>query len=149
MRARSREGAGHALDVGQRLEAGHNLSIACSLAALAMGAVVWKTTSAVSPYLDGNRSCRILVACCDGVFPAVNLFSKCVPTSCATTVKAMMARIHNDQHGPAAVVTGAGQAPQGVRARARARARARRRGPDRPYSPYAPTLPLGFITGEL
>ena len=59
-----------------------------------MGDVVWKTTSAVSPDFDGNVSCRMLVACCDGVLPAVNLFSKCVPTIWATTVTPMMARIH-------------------------------------------------------
>ena len=59
-----------------------------------MGAVVWKTMSAVSPDFDGNVACKMFVACCDGVFPAVNLFSKWVPTIWATTVTPMMARIH-------------------------------------------------------
>ena len=67
--------------------------MAARLAALVMGVVVWKTTSAVSPDFDGKRSCRMLEACCDGVLPAVNLFSKCVPTTWASTVMPMMARI--------------------------------------------------------
>ncbi len=70
------------------------LSIAASLAAPAIGDVVWKTMSAVSPDFVGNVACKMFVACCDGVFPAVNLFSKWVPTICATTVTPMMARIH-------------------------------------------------------
>ena len=79
--------------------------MAVRLAAAVMGEFVWKTTSAVSPDFDGNRSCRypdfagnrscrMLRACWDGVFPAVNLFSKCVPTIWATTVTPIMARIH-------------------------------------------------------
>ena len=71
------------------------LLMAASLAGLVIGALVWKTTSAVSPALEGNLACRMSVACCDGVFPAVNLFSKCVPTTWATTVMPMMARIHS------------------------------------------------------
>src|ERR1700728_1510449 len=70
------------------------LLIAASLAVLVMGAVVWKTMSAVSPDFDGNVACKMFVACCDGVFPAVNLFSKWVPTIWATTLTPMMARIH-------------------------------------------------------
>ena len=38
---------------------------------------------------------RCCVACCDGVLPAVNLFSKWVPTTWARTVMPMMARIHS------------------------------------------------------
>ena len=68
--------------------------MAALLAGAVMGEVVWKTTSAVSPDFDGNRSCRMLRACCDGVLPAVNLFSKWVPTIWARTVMPMMARIH-------------------------------------------------------
>ena len=69
--------------------------MAASLAGLVIGAVVWKTTSAVSPDFDGNVACKMFVACCDGVLPAVNLFSKWVPTVWATTVTPMMARIHS------------------------------------------------------
>ena len=68
--------------------------MAASLAGLAIGEVVWKTTSAVSPDFEGNRACRMFCACCDGVFPAVNLFSKWVPTTWEITVMPMMARIH-------------------------------------------------------
>jgi hypothetical protein len=59
-----------------------------------MGVEVWKTMSAVSPDCDGKRAARMFCACCDGVLPAVNLFSKCVPTTWASTVTTMMARIH-------------------------------------------------------
>ena len=59
-----------------------------------MGVAVWKTMSAVSPDCDGKRAARMFCACCDGVLPAVNLFSKWVPTTWASTVTAMMARIH-------------------------------------------------------
>ena len=71
------------------------MPIAASLAGDVMGEVVWKTTSAVSPDFEGNRSCKMSAACCEGVFPAVNLFSKCVPTIWATTVMPMMTRIHS------------------------------------------------------
>ena len=65
--------------------------MAASLAA--MGVDVWNTMSAVSPDLEGNLAARMLDACCDGVLPAVNLFSKCVPMTWAMTVIPMMARI--------------------------------------------------------
>ena len=66
--------------------------IRCSLAAI--GVVVWKTTSALSPASAGKRWLRRLAACWDWVLPEVNLFSKWVPTTWATTVMPMMARIH-------------------------------------------------------
>ena len=61
----------------------------------AIGVAVWKTTSAVSPALAGKRAVRSSAACCDSVLPAVNLFWKRVPTTWATTVMPMRARIHS------------------------------------------------------
>ena len=69
------------------------MPIAASLSE--MGVAVWNTMSAVSPDLDGKRSCKMFVACCDGVLPAVNLFLKSVPTTCASTVTPMMAMTHS------------------------------------------------------
>ena len=85
--------------------------IAASLARI--GVDVWKTTSAVSPALAGNRALRRLAACWDWVLPAVNLFWKRVPTTCATTVMPMMARIQSTSTSAAAVVAAAGQAAEG------------------------------------
>jgi len=49
------------------------------VAGLSMGAAVRKTMSAVSPDFEGNVACKMSEACCEGVLPAVNLFSKWVP----------------------------------------------------------------------
>ena len=73
---------------------------------------MWKTTSAVSPDFDGNFACKMLLACCDGVLPAVNLFSKWVPTTWDEDRDADDGQDPESQDGPAAVVTGAGQAPE-------------------------------------
>ena len=63
-----------------------------------MGPALWKTTSAVSPDLRRERACRMLAACCDGVLPAVNLFSKWVPTTWAMTVMPMISEDPDHQH---------------------------------------------------
>ncbi len=47
----------------------------------AIGVLVWKTTSALSPAWAGNLALSRLAACWDSVLPAVNLFWKCVPTT--------------------------------------------------------------------
>jgi hypothetical protein len=60
-----------------------------------IGAEVWKTTSAVSPDMEGKRASRMLAACCEGVFPEVNLFRKRVPTTWDSTVTPMRKRIHS------------------------------------------------------
>ena len=57
VRARWRERAGHALTWASGRSESTTLSMAASLAAI--GVVVWKTTSAVSPALAGNRACRM------------------------------------------------------------------------------------------
>ncbi len=62
------------------------------VAGLSMGAAVRKTMSAVSPDFEGNVACKMSEACCEGVLPAVNLFSKWVPTTWERTVMPMMAR---------------------------------------------------------
>ena len=51
-------------------------------------------------------------ACCEGVFPAVNLFSKWVPTTWEMHRDADDGQDPQDQDRPAAVVAGAGQAAQ-------------------------------------
>lgn len=68
--------------------------MAARFAADVMGAEVWKTTSAVSPDLVVNRESSMFAACCEGVFPAVKLFWKRVPTSWETAVTPMSSRIH-------------------------------------------------------
>ena len=50
--------------------------MAAWLAGAVTGAVVSKTTCAVSPAIDGNRAFKMSWACWEGVSPAVNLFSK-------------------------------------------------------------------------
>ncbi len=68
--------------------------MAARFAALVTGAAVWKTTSAVSPDLVGNRESSMFAACCEGVLPAVKSFWKWVPTSWATAVIPTSSRIH-------------------------------------------------------
>ena len=127
------------------------LLIAASLAELVIGrARVEDDVGGVARLRRERLACRMFVACCDGVFPAVNLFSKCVPTTWATTVTPMMARIHSDQHRPATVVTGAGQTTQhGVGVLGGPGAPGVLRAPISPIRRVHGSSPVRFITDEL
>ena len=80
-----------------------------------IGALVWKTTSAVSPDRAGNLDCRMSAACCEGVFPAVKSFWKRVPTTWAIAVTPMTRRIQSEEHRPSVVVAPSRPAAQGGR----------------------------------
>ena len=94
MRAGRRERAGHALDPGQRLDAGDHLVDRRLVGGARDGRGRVEDDVRGVARLRRERRLQDVRCLLRGGVPAVNLFSKWVPTIWATTVTPMMARIH-------------------------------------------------------
>ena len=66
-------------------------SMAAALAGLSSGAGERRTTSALSPFWDGNRLARRFWACCEGELPRAKLLSSRLPAHCASPMTATTA----------------------------------------------------------
>ena len=69
-----------------------NRSMVAALAGLSSGAGERRTTSALSPFCDGNRLARRFWACCEGELPRAKLLSSRLPAHCASPMTATTAR---------------------------------------------------------